>query len=90
MREVDDRVLSMLGGQLLDPDVLTDAIAEAIKRIKGSDPVHQRDPLLKRLAAVQNEIGNFTQAIATGKEIPALVAALRERDEERARIEGPT
>jgi len=66
MRDVDGRVLAMLEGQLLDPDVLTAAIVEAIKRIRGSNPVDQRDPLLKRLAAVKNEIGNFTQAIACG------------------------
>ena len=32
------------------------------------------------------EIGHFTQAIATGKDIPALVTTLQERDQERARI----
>src|SRR5262249_2761257 len=86
MREVDSRVLSMLEGQLLDPDVLT-AIADAIKRLKGKNPLQQRGPLVKKLAVIKKEIGNFTRATATGKDIPSLVAALQERDRERARIE---
>ena len=71
MREVDSRVLSMLEGQLLDPDVLADAIVQATKRIKGGNPVQQRAGLVRRLAAVKKEIENFTQAIAAAKDIPA-------------------
>ncbi len=88
MREVDSHVLSMLEGQLLDPDVLADAIAEAIKRIKGGNPVQARAGLVRRLAAIKKEVGNLTAAIAAGGgNIPSLVSALQERDQERAHIE---
>ena len=50
--------------------------------------MQQRAGLAKRLPAIKKEVANLTAAIATGGgNVPALVSALAERDQERARIE---
>jgi hypothetical protein len=87
MREVDDRVLSMLEGQMFDPDVLADAVTEAIRRIKGDNPARRRAEVKKRVASLTREVANLTQAIAAGAaSVPALVSALQAKDQERARL----
>ncbi len=89
MREIDARVLTMFEAQLLDRDVMLAAIQEAVRRLQeGTSPAHERARLAKRLAALATEVKRLTTAIATaGRDIPALVQALEERERERTRIE---
>jgi hypothetical protein len=85
---LDNVVLIMFESQLLDSDAIQAAVkaaAEHLSRETGDGT--ERDALLARAKKIEAEITNLTTAIATaGGPLPALVAALREREVERARL----
>jgi len=88
LHALDDVVLSMSESQLLNPDAIEAAIKAAAKQLShGAGDRTERGGLLARSKKIEAEISNITTAIATAAgPLPALVAALQEREADRARI----
>ncbi len=81
-------VIEAVMRDVLDPDVITDAIAAAVKRLAdGNMEGDQRERLGKTLANTEKELGNLAAAIAGGTgESQTIVEAIRARERERARL----
>ncbi len=80
----DAAVIDLLAGDVLRPAVVDQAIAEAFSALTAADPVvdHRRE-LDASLTQVDRELGNLASAIAAGGDLPALVAAVRDRQARR-------
>ena len=83
--DVERAVLDALADALLHPTVLDEAIRRAAAQLataRRGDP-DVAGALRARLTELDAERGRLTLAIASGGELPALLAALRSREEER-------
>lgn len=69
-------VLRAIEGTVLHPDFIDRVLDAAFV----AQPTDERDQLVEERATLRREIENLTTAIATGGDIPALAAALSERD----------
>ncbi len=74
--EIERVFLDAIEGSVLHPDFI-DRIVDSVF---ASDPDAERAAALSERARLTTEISNLTTAIATGGDIPALAAALQERD----------
>jgi site-specific DNA recombinase len=85
---LDDVVLTMFESQLLDSDTIQAAVKAAAENLtRDTGDGTERAALLARAKKIEAEITNLTTAIATAAgPLPALVAALQEREAERARL----
>ncbi len=80
-------VLSTIESDILQPGVVEAAIRKAIYQLRPTEGESKRDALKADLTVVEAEIAHLTEAIAKGGDIPSLVAAIKEREERRERIE---
>jgi hypothetical protein len=84
---LDDVVLIMFESQLLDSAAIQAAVKAAAEHLSRGIGGTERAALLARAKKIDAEITNLTTAIATAAgPLPALVAALQEREAERARL----
>ena len=85
---LDDVVLTMFESQLLASDAIQAAVKAAAENLtRETADGTERTALLARAKRIEAEITNLTTAIATAAgPLPALVAALQERETQRARI----
>ncbi len=79
MKRTDRAVLTFVADELLKADFVERTIAAYVKEIKGG--ILPTKVNAKAVAALEGEIRNLTTAIAQGGDIPALVAALKDRQE---------
>lgn len=89
MEAADRAVLDAIEGTLLRPDMVAAAIEEAAARLRP-DPEQQagqRQRLQAELGRVETGLGRLADAIAGGIEFRSLKEAVREREQERERLQ---
>ena len=89
MEATDHAVLASLERDLLRREVVERAIEFAIDELRpGSDPAERRrDEVLREMRRLDGELSRLTAAVASGGDLPALLAALKERQAQRERCE---
>ncbi len=87
MTRTNQAVLATLEQDILKPEVVERAVQLALERLRPQPDTAKQDSLNADLAIVQGEIDHLTKAIATGGDIPSLVAAIKERETRKAHIE---
>jgi hypothetical protein len=82
-------VLEGLRGQVLAPDVLLPAIREAVARYeaRAAEPGTRRD-LEHSLHRLRDELDRLTAALASGAALPSVLHAIKQREAQRAELEG--
>ncbi len=88
LKAADEAVLWALKRDLLRAEVIEEALTRTLDRARsgGGSIEARRVEMLGRLDKVEAELARLTEAVAQGGEVAALVRALREREEKRARI----
>jgi len=82
MDVADAVVLTVVESNLLNPRVLEAAVRRAAKRLSRAGSLSPSS-VQQDLAAVERELGNLAAPVAAGGDVPALVAALRDREAHR-------
>ena len=77
-------VLTELKASLLNPAVLEAAVARAVDRLCAPDDDGRA--LKVELARVERELQHYARAVASGGDVPALVAAMRTAEERRLEL----
>jgi hypothetical protein len=82
------QILEAIEVDILVPDVVDVAIAEAIEMLTAPPaPAQSADDLQRAMTGVEGELRNLTMALAAGGEMTSLVEGLREREQRRASLE---
>ncbi len=89
MKAADDAVLELFERVVLNVDVIDAAITEAVRRIHDACEVSEprRAAILSDLARLAVEQQRYAQAIASAGDLAVLTAALREREQQRLRLQ---
>src|SRR6267143_4228248 len=89
MEATDHAVLASIERDLLRREVVERAIEFAIEELRpGGDPAgRRRDEVLREMRRLDVELSRLTAAVASGGDLPALLAALKERQAQRQRCE---
>ena len=89
MPDTDLLVMEAAQDELLDPAVVTFAFHEAFRRLTAAPEglADRISALRTREATLTGEVDRLTAAIASGGELAALVAALKQRDHDCQRLE---
>ena len=94
MEDANGIVLEALLDEVLTPDVLDEAVEEALQILMGDEQQSEvdRQRLEQQIRRVEGERARLVQAVATGGELGSLLSALRDResrlDNLRAECEG--
>jgi hypothetical protein len=89
MAAADREVLEKFREVVLDPDIVAGAIDDAIQALRPADDdalAGRRRGLAAELQQVEAQLASYAQAIATVGAIPAVTAALKEREAQRLRL----
>ncbi len=78
-------VLATLRDDLLNPAIVRGALERAIARLHSPDGDESADSFQAEVANLDRELARLTSAIAGGGELPALLAAVQDREIRRAR-----
>src|SRR5881296_4429456 len=89
MEATDHAVLASIERDLLRREVVERAIEVAIEELRPSgDPAERRrDEILGEMRRLDGELSRLTAAVASGGDLPALLAAVKERQAQRERSE---
>jgi len=79
MDRANKEFLAVLERDVLHPDVTKTVVRKALDKFRASerDWSERRQALHKQIAAIDMEIGRLVAAISSGREIPALVEAVK-------------
>ncbi len=89
MLRADRAVLEKFREVVLDPDIVAGAIEDAIQALRPADDdalAGRRRALTAELQQIEAQLASYAQAIATVGAIPAVTAALKERETQRLRL----
>src|SRR5207247_10872467 len=89
MGATDRFVLAAIERELRRREGVGRAIEFAIEELRpGSDPAERRrDEVLREMRRLDGELSRLTAAVASGGDLPALLAAVKERQAQRERCE---
>ncbi len=89
MEATDHAVLASIERDLLRREVVERAIEFAIDELRpgGDQAERRRDETLREMRRLDGELSRLTAAVASGGDLPALLAALKERQAQRERCE---
>lgn len=89
MEQWDGWVLQLVREKLLDPDHLRQAVEAVLADLQPAEEElsRRRTDLAGRLEETEQALKRLTTAIAAGGELPGLLAAVREREGERAKLQ---
>ena len=85
MADAETAILDVLQATLLNPDVIEAAIHRSAARLTTDDSTS--DTGAAQLRQLDTELARLTDAIAAGGDVPALVEAVRGREERRRELE---
>jgi hypothetical protein len=86
MPTADGAVHELLRKEVLQPAIIERALDLALDTLTDSDDTRRRDSLERQLRRVESELENLSESVARGGAVPAILAALATRDEERRRL----
>lgn len=86
MERADAEILNLLERELLDPDVIREAVdrVRAVAGGRGRSLESRRSAVTTAIAAVDAELGRLTAALAAGAELGSVVTAIKEREGRKA------
>jgi site-specific DNA recombinase len=89
IERADDAILTDLEQFVLDPTVVSKAIAYALEELRPANGRADADRKAseRELRTVKQEIGHLTRALAAGGDLPSLVTALQQADRQRRTLE---
>lgn len=89
LKDADEAVLTTLESDVLRPEVVTAALQEAVARLDR--PAGEVEADRERLRAIGtgllSELARLTEALASGGNLPSIVAAITEREAQRSRAQ---
>jgi DNA invertase Pin-like site-specific DNA recombinase len=80
-------LIDMLREDILHPDVVREAMAEALSALTTPTVPTDDGELVAELDRLKLELGRLTTALAEGDAMPAILSAIREREERRSVLE---
>ena len=86
MQRSDDAVLAAIERDALQPDVISEAIRKAMKRLTpqiAATATADREVAGRQLAVIERDLERLTAAITAGGELQTLVQAIHDRETER-------
>ena len=88
MDAADAAVLQQIEADFLRPDVVTEAVRQAVARLRPNEDelVLKRKGLLADQQRVDTELARLSAAIATGGSLASLLQAVKDREQEKGRI----
>jgi len=88
MEHADAAVLEQLRGYVLQPAVVEGAVADAVALLRpaASELDAQRTELESHARAIDVELTHLVSAIAAGGQLASLVAAMKEREQQRDQL----
>lgn len=87
MADADGVVLESLLDNVLDTDLLTAAIDEAVRLLCVSTPDDRAGHLEAELQRIDDERGRYVAAIGAGGQLPGLLEALQQREASRTALQ---
>ena len=87
MEATDHAVLASIERDLLRPEIVERAIEFAIDELRPDSDDSRRADILAEIHRLDSELARLTAAIASGGDLPALLAAVKERQDRRERRE---
>ncbi|MEP7307311.1 MAG: recombinase family protein [Acidobacteriota bacterium] len=87
MTDADDIVLEALLDDVLTPDVLEDAVDEALQLLQDDQAGERVTQIDRALATVQQQRARLVEAIATGGQLSGLLEALSTRETRAGQLE---
>jgi site-specific DNA recombinase len=89
LKDADEAVLTTIEDDVLRPEVMAAALHEAVARLTA--PHADREAVRERLRGARRrleiELARLTEALVSGGDLPSLVAAVKEREAQRGRVE---
>jgi site-specific DNA recombinase len=88
MEETNHAVLETFERKVLHPDVVAVGLRHGLELLKPTEDslVPRREALQAELAVLEQELARFTAAVAQGGDLPALVEAIKSREQRRLRL----
>jgi hypothetical protein len=80
-------VLGAIGDDVLQQDILTEALDRAVARLTAAADPEELYGLKAQLTKLDQECQRLTEAIAVGGDLDALIAALKSRQRSRTHVE---
>jgi site-specific DNA recombinase len=87
MADADAAMLDAIREDVLDPEVIDLAVAEAVQTLSAAASGDSLEAVKADLQGVTGELQRLTSAIAAGGDVPTLVGAIRERETRRTRLQ---
>ena len=87
MAEANENLIEALLDDVLDPDMLEDAITTAVGLLTGSGEDERVFALEREIAKVERERSRLVAAIASGGSLDGLLGALQQREARRVRLQ---
>lgn len=85
MADAEAAVLASIQHTLLNPDVIEEAIRRAAARLTSDDDSAEKTR--RELWQLETELARLADAVAAGGDVPALVEAIRNREERRRALQ---
>jgi site-specific DNA recombinase len=83
MASAESVILDAVESSVLDPDVISEAVARAARVLESDRPARRLADVEDALRRLDGETARLSSAIAAGGDLAALVTALREREGQR-------
>jgi site-specific DNA recombinase len=89
MELLDRAILQALERDVLQPSIVKRAIEKALQQLHShdDDPDTRREALHKDLRNIETELARLATAIAAGGPLPAFLAAVHDREEQRTKLQ---
>ena len=88
MDTADRGILDLIATDLLRPEIVSAALAQALEMMRPTGTDDRRAALESERARLDQEIARLTEAVAEGGELPPLLAAMKVRDQRRSAVLG--
>jgi len=85
--DADTALLDALAEDILQPDIIGDAIERAVAQLAPGARKEEADRLRAELASVQRSVSNLTDALAAGGELTSLIERLKAEELGRLDLE---
>jgi site-specific DNA recombinase len=86
METADRGILDVIGQDLLTPEIVRAALAQALETMRATGTDDRRAALEAERAKLDQEITRLTEAIAEGGDLNPLLAAMKVRDQRRTAV----
>lgn len=86
MEQADDAVLCAVEQTVLAPEVVESVLDQVVERTQAARGANRRPTIEREMAKIEEEVSRLAGAIASGGDVPAIVAAIRQREQRRQEL----